>query len=152
MKTYSQQQTWEEAVKNSKLGVKTTNQIKTIGCSNLKALIENDKLFIQDFDVISELTSFVATHSSYAAEPGCHDDLVMTLVLFSWLTSQTLFKEITDTDARRRVYEEKIKNIEDQILPFGFINDGSSNSTFIDNSGTLWHTVDDDGDDYFDDF
>lgn len=138
--------------KNSKLGVKTTNQIKTIGCSNLKTLIENDKLFIQDFDIISELTSFVATHSSYAAEPGCHDDLVMSLVLFSWLTSQTLFKEITDTDARRRVYEEKIKNIEDQILPFGFIDDGATKSTFIDNSGTLWHTVDDDSDDYFDDF
>ena len=138
--------------KNCKLGVKTTNQIKTIGCSNLKSLIENDKLFIQDFDVISELTSFVASHSSFAAEPGCHDDLVMSLVLFSWLTSQTLFKEITDTDARRRLYEEKVKNIEEQILPFGFIDDGSTVSTFIDNSGTLWHNVnDDDIDDRFDD-
>lgn len=133
--------------KNSKLGVKTTNQIKTIGCANLKALLENDKLVIQDFDIISELTSFVATHSSFAAEPGCHDDLVMSLVLFSWLTSQSLFKEITDTDARRRVYEEKIKNIEDQILPFGFIDDGDSTNTFIDSSGTLWHTIDD-NDDY----
>jgi len=107
-------------------------------------------LFIQDFDIISELTSFVASHSSYAAEPGCHDDLVMSLVLFSWLTSQTLFKEMTDTDARRRVYEEKIKNIEEQILPFGFIDDGTNSKTFVDHDGILWHTVDDEDDEYFD--
>jgi Terminase large subunit, T4likevirus-type, N-terminal/Terminase RNaseH-like domain len=131
--------------KNSKLGVKTTNQIKTIGCSNLKGLVENDKLLIQDFDVISELTSFVSTNSTFAAEPGCHDDLAMTLVLFSWLTAQTLFKEITDTDARRRLYEEKVKNIEEHILPFGFIDDGiSSTSSFVDAEGTLWSTVDGD--------
>lgn len=131
--------------KNSKLGVKTTNQIKTIGCSNLKSLIENDKLLIQDFDVISELTSFVATNSTFAAEPGCHDDLAMSLVLFSWLTAQPLFKEITDTDARRRVYEEKVKNIEEQILPFGFIDDGvSSTHTFIDDDGILWSSIDGD--------
>lgn len=136
--------------KNSKLGVKTTNQIKSIGCSNLKSLIENDKILIQDFDVISELTSFVATNSTFAAEPGCHDDLAMTLVLFSWLSSQSLFKEITDTDARKRLYEEKVKNIEEQILPFGVIDDGiNNNPTFVDDEGTLWiHANDDIIDDY----
>lgn len=135
--------------KNSKLGVKTTNQIKSIGCSNLKSLIENDKILIQDFDVISELTSFVATNSTFAAEPGCHDDLAMTLVLFSWLSSQALFKEITDTDARKRLYEEKVKNIEEQILPFGIIDDGSGASkTFVDEQGTLWTSVIDDYSDF----
>lgn len=136
--------------KNSKLGVKTTNQIKTIGCSNLKSLIENDKLLIQDFDVISELTSFVATNSSYAAEPGCHDDLAMTLVLFSWLTGQGLFKEITDTDARKRLYEEKVKNIEEQILPFGFIDDGTAElRNFVDSDGTIWTSTNGDSADDF---
>ena len=143
--------------KNSKLGVKTTSQIKSIGCSNLKSLIENDKLLIQDFDIISELTSFVSSYSSFAAEPGCHDDLVMSLVLFSWLTGQTLFKELTDTDARRRLYDEKVKNIEDQILPFGYINDGSPQILFVDSDGTQWHTVNmegggEDPDDQFGDF
>lgn len=127
---------------NSKLGVKTTNQIKTIGCSNLKGLLENDKLIITDFDIISELTSYVATHASFAAEPGCHDDLVMCLVIFSWLTSQSLFKEITDTDVRKRLYEEKSTNMEEQLLPFGFIEDGSTTSTFTDNDGTVWEHVD----------
>jgi hypothetical protein len=126
---------------NSKLGVKTTIQIKAIGCSNLKGLLENDKLVITDFDTICELTSYVATHSSFAAEPGCHDDLVACLVIFSWLTSQQLFKEITDTDVRKKLYEEKSANMEEQLLPFGFIEDGSSTKTFKDTDGTVWeHT------------
>lgn len=127
---------------NSKLGVKTTNQIKTIGCSNLKGLLENDKITITDFDIICELTSYVATHASFAAEPGCHDDLVACLVIFSWLTSQQLFKEITDTDVRKKLYEEKSANMEEQILPFGFIEDGSSTKTFKDSDGTVWEHID----------
>ena len=127
---------------NSKLGVKTTIQIKTIGCSNLKGLLENDKIAITDFDIICELTSYVATHSSFAAEPGCHDDLVACLVIFSWLTSQQLFKEITDTDVRKKLYEEKSVNMEEQLLPFGFIEDGSSTKTFKDVDGTVWEHID----------
>lgn len=127
---------------NSKLGVKTTIQIKTIGCSNLKSLLENDKLIITDFDVICELTSYVATHASFAAEPGCHDDLVSCLVIFSWLTSQQLFKEITDTDVRKKLYDEQATNMEENLLPFGFIEDGSSQKTFKDTDGTVWERVD----------
>jgi hypothetical protein len=126
---------------NSKLGVKTTIQIKAIGCSNLKGLLENDKLVITDFDTICELTSYVATHASFAAEPGCHDDLVACLVIFSWLTSQQLFKEITDTDVRKKLYEEKSANMEEQLLPFGFIEDGSSVRTFKDADGTVWEQI-----------
>ena len=129
--------------KNSKLGVKMTNQIKSIGCSNLKSLVEADKLIIQDFDTISELTSFVASHSSFSAEPGCHDDLTMTLVLFSWLTTQPTFKELTDTDVRRKILEEKLESMQQEVLPFGFIDDGSdSKETFQDNEGNLWNEVD----------
>lgn len=124
---------------NSKLGVKTTAQIKSVGCANLKALIENDKLIIKDFDIISELTSFVASGSSFCAEPGCHDDLTMCLVLFSWLSSQTMFKEMTDTNARKKIVEEKTKNIEEEVLPFGFI-DGNDNEqeNFVDDQGNNW--------------
>lgn len=135
--------------KNSKLGIKTTSQIKTIGCANLKAMLEADKILVQDFDMISELTSFVASGGTFCAEPGCHDDLTMCLVLFSWLSAQPLFKEMTDTDARRRMFDEKIQNLEEQILPFGFINDGDNGTGFLDDDGTLWHNVNDDSYDEF---
>ena len=128
--------------KNSKFGVKMTNQIKAIGCSNLKGLVENDKIIIEDFDVISEFTSFVATGPSFAAEPGCNDDLVMTLVLFSWLTAQPAFKELTDTDVRRKLYDEKIQNQNEQLLPFGVIDDGSDTpEVFVDEKGDVWESV-----------
>lgn len=127
--------------KNSKLGLKMTMQIKSIGCSNLKTLIEHNKLIVEDFDIISELTSFVATGHSFAAEPGCHDDLTMCLVSFSWLTVQPTFKELTDTDIRRKIVEEKIQNLNEQILPFGIIEDGSAPKTFRDNEGTVWEHV-----------
>ena len=124
---------------NSKLGVKTTGQIKTVGCSNLKALLENDKLIIQDFDIISELTSFVASGPSFCAEPGCHDDLTMCLVLFSWLSSQSMFKEMTDTNARKKIVEETTKNIHEEVLPFGFINgNDEEKDSFTDQSGNTW--------------
>lgn len=128
--------------KNSKFGIKMTSQIKTIGCSNLKSLLESDKLIIQDFDIISELTSFVATHASFAAEPGCNDDLTMTLVLFSWLTTQPTFKELTDTDVRRKIVDEKLQSMQEELLPFGFINDGdNSQETFEDAEGNVWEHV-----------
>jgi len=108
------------------LGVKTTKQVKRIGCSNLKDLIENDQLIIPDFDLISELSSFVGKGASFEAEDGQHDDLVMCTVLFSWIARQEYFKEITDTDIREKLYKEKMKMIEDQMLPFGFREDGES--------------------------
>lgn len=128
--------------KNSKLGIKMTNQIKSIGCSNLKSLLETDKLIIQDFDTISELTSFVANHASFSAEAGCHDDLTITLVLFSWLTTQPTFKELTDIDIRKKITDEKLESMQEEVLPFGFIDDGSnSKQTFKDDEGNLWEEV-----------
>lgn len=132
--------------KNSKLGIKMTGQIKTIGCSNLKSLLESDKLIVEDFDTISELTSFVATSASFAAEAGCHDDITMTLVLFSWLTTQPAFKELTDTDVRKKIADEKLESMHEEILPFGFIDDGdNSKETFKDDEGNLWEEVAPDG-------
>jgi len=128
--------------KNSKFGVKMTNQIKLIGCSNLKGLLENDKILIEDFDTISELTSFVSTNTSFGAEEGCHDDLVMCLVLFAWLSVQPTFKEITDSDVRKRIFDEQVKNMNDQVLPFGYIEDGADRpETFVDSQGDVWESV-----------
>jgi hypothetical protein len=129
--------------KNAKLGVKMTHQIKSIGCANLKSMIENDKLIIEDFDIISELTSFVSKHSTFSAEAGTHDDLVMSLVLFSWLSAQLPFKQLTDTDIRKKIIEDNNSNVEEEILPFGFINNGSiDNESFIDSDGDVWEPVD----------
>ena len=109
---------------NVQFGVRTTKPVKRIGCSNLKDLIENDKLIIEDMDLISELSSFIGKGVSYQAEEGSHDDLVMTCVLFSWLVRQPYFKDITNVDIRQKMYEEKIKMLEDEQLPFGILDDG----------------------------
>ena len=127
----------------SQYGIKTTKKVKQIGCSNLKTLIEEDKLLIYDFDTISELTSFIAQGQSYQAEAGCFDDLAMTLVLFAWLTTQQYFKDTTNLDVRRMMYDEKMKLMEDEILPFGFIDDGVDDaSDWTDEDGTSWSVVD----------
>jgi len=108
----------------TQFGVRTTKQVKRIGTSNLKDLIENDKLIIEDFDIITELASFIGKRQSYEAEEGSHDDLVMTCVLFAWLVRQTYFRDITDVDIRQKLYEDKIRMLEDEQLPFGIIDDG----------------------------
>jgi hypothetical protein len=137
--------------KNSKLGVKMTSQIKSIGCANLKGMLESDKILIQDFDVVSELTSFVAAYGSYSAEAGCNDDLVMTLVLFSWLSTQQPFKEITDTNVRQKLVEEKIESMQEEILPFGIIDDGmNSAERFTDNEGNVWEEIRTESEGYYD--
>jgi hypothetical protein len=110
--------------KKSQLGVRTTAAVKKLGCSNLKLLIEDDKLFISDYDIISELTTFAQKHNSFEAEEGCNDDLVMCLVIFSWLVAQDYFKEMTDNDIRKRIYEEQKNQIDQDMAPFGFISDG----------------------------
>jgi len=127
--------------KNVALGVKTSKYVKRIGCQTLKDLIVSDQLIVNDFDILSELNTFVSKAQSYEAEPGSHDDLVMCLVLFGWMTTQKYFKELTDMDFRRRLEEFNKDMIEDELTPFGFIDDGvPTESTFKDNSGQVWST------------
>jgi hypothetical protein len=116
------------------LGVKTTHPVKKVGCSVLKSLIEENKLLVEDFDIISELATFVSKGDTFEAEPGYHDDLVMTLVLFAWMTSQPYFKDFTNLDIRRLIYEEQIKRIEEDLTPFGMIDDG----LVADDDDTMW--------------
>jgi hypothetical protein len=123
----------------SQFGVRTTDAVKRIGCSILKSLIEEDKLFVEDFDVVRELFSFISKKNSYEAEVGHHDDLVMTLVLFGWLSTQSYFKDLSDLDLRRDLYSERMKQLENDMTPFGFIDNGLENDgKFRDSSGTVW--------------
>jgi hypothetical protein len=127
--------------KKSQLGVRMTSAVKKLGCSNLKTLLEDDKLLTVDYDIISELTTFAQRHNSFEAEEGCNDDLAMCLVIFSWLVAQDYFKEMTDNDIRKRIYEEQKNQIDQDMAPFGFILDGINDSgSFVDNEGDRWHT------------
>jgi hypothetical protein len=110
--------------KKSQLGVRMTAAVKKLGCSNLKTLLEDDKLLTSDYEIISELTTFAQRGNSFEAEEGCNDDLAMCLVIFSWLVAQDYFKEMTDNDVRKRIYEEQKNQIEQDMSPFGFIVDG----------------------------
>ena len=127
--------------KKSQLGVRTTAAVKKLGCSNLKTLLEDDKLLVCDYDIISELTTFSQRGNSFEAEEGCNDDLAMCLVIFSWLVAQDYFKEMTDNDVRKRIYEEQKNQIDQDMAPFGFISDGIDEMTsFVDDSGDRWYT------------
>jgi hypothetical protein len=120
-------------------GVKTSTAVKRIGCAILKNLIEDTKLIVEDFNVVDELCTFVARGDSFEAEENHNDDLVMTLVLFSWLTTQAYFKDITGSDIRRDLYEDQMKNLEEEMTPFGFVDDGQDSQMYTDNSGTAWN-------------
>ena len=127
--------------KKSQLGVRMTAAVKKLGCSNLKTLLEDDKLLTVDYEIISELTTFAQRHNSFEAEEGCNDDLAMCLVIFSWLVAQDYFKEMTDNDVRKRIYEEQKNQIEQDMAPFGFILNGiDDENEFVDNNGDRWHT------------
>jgi len=110
--------------KRTQMGVRMTASVKKLGCSNLKLLIEDDKLIVNDYDIIAELTTFIQKHNTFEAEEGCNDDLAICLVIFSWLVAQEYFKEMTENDVRKRIYEEQKNQIDQDMSPFGFINDG----------------------------
>lgn len=106
-------------------GVRTTKKTKSIGCDRLKTLIENDQLLITDFDTISELSTFIRVGSSYKAEEGKHDDCVMVLVMFGYLTSQPVFKDLFDYSLRQKFVENQLKELDEAMCPIGFFDDGA---------------------------
>ena len=120
-------------------GVRTTKQVKRIGCANAKTMIEKDKIILNDYHLVNELSTFIQKGTSYEADMGSHDDLIMCVVLFAWATNQTFFKDLTDTDFRKKLLEDREKLISDDVLPFGFIDDGSDfqNENIINNSNEL---------------
>jgi len=127
--------------KKTQLGVKMSTAVKQVGCSNLKALIEEDKLMIPDYDTIAELTTFIVKGQSFAAEDGCNDDLAMCLVIFGWMAMQPYFKEMHDNDVRQRIYEDQRESIEQDMAPFGFMDDGLGDEYFADAQGDVWQVA-----------
>ena len=129
--------------RGSGFGVKMTKQIKKIGCANIKTLIESDKILINDFNIIEEMSTFIRKGQSWQADDGNTDDLMMCLVIFGWLSNQPFFKEMTDTNARQMLYEEQQSLIEQDMAPFGFVDDGTPDheKSEVDEYGTVWHPV-----------
>ena len=121
-------------------GLKQSSQTKNIGCANLKALIESDKLIINDSDTIMELMTFSADKKSFKAEEGNTDDLAMTLVNFGWLTAQRYFKENVNNDIRATLQQEQLNLMDQDIVPFGIIDNGVDDpwSNPRDAQGDLW--------------
>lgn len=106
------------------LGVRTTKQVKSLGCTNFKSLVETNKLLIHDPDIIHEISTFIEVRNSFAADAGYHDDLVMTLVLLGWAANNSFFKELTNINLRTILYEEQFKYIEEDLTPFGILDIG----------------------------
>jgi hypothetical protein len=129
--------------RGTSIGVRMTKQIKKIGCSAFKTLIESDKVIVNDFNIIEEMSTFSRRGNSWMAEDGCNDDLVMCLVIFGWLSNQEYFKEMTDSNIRAQIYEEQAHLVEQDMAPFGFIDDGQpeEEKPFTDEYGTVWNPV-----------
>ncbi len=126
--------------KKTQMGVKMSKTVKKVGALNLKTMIEDDKVIFSDYDILSELTTFIQKGNSFEAEEGCNDDLAMCLVIYAWLVCQDYFKELTDQDVRRRLYEEQKNQIEQDMAPFGFMDDGLDETSFVDDEGDRWNT------------
>jgi hypothetical protein len=126
--------------KKTQLGVKMSKTVKKVGALNLKTIIEENKLIFSDYEIINELTTFIQKTNSFEAEDGCNDDLAMCLVIYAWLVAQDYFKELTDQDIRKRLYDDQKNQIEQDMAPFGFVVDGNETTTFVDNDGDRWYT------------
>ena len=128
----------------AQLGVRTTKSVKKTGCSNLKQLIEDNKLIIEDLDIISELSTFIVKGKSFEADEGCTDDLVACLFMFCWAIDQTYFKELTDVNIRMTMMKEQQDALEQDMAPFGFIVTGLEEENIgeiVDEYGTKWSPV-----------
>lgn len=108
-------------------GIKTTKVVKSVGCSILKLLVEQNQLSINDKVTIDELATFSKKNDSFEAEPGKHDDMVMALVLFAWLSDQQYFKDLTDINTLMKLREKTDTDIMNDLLPFGFVDLGHDN-------------------------
>ena len=128
----------------AQLGVRTTKAVKRIGCSNLKQLVEDNKIVIEDLDIINELSTFIIKGQSFEADEGCNDDLVACLFIFAWATDQQYFKELSDMDIRATMMREQQDLLEQDMAPFGFIVDGLEDENIgeiIDEYGTRWNPI-----------
>ena len=125
--------------RSSVLGVRTTKQVKRIGCATLKSLVEENKLLVFDRDVISEFSTFIEHNGVFQADEGYNDDLTMTLVLFAWATNDPMFKDLMNANNRQALYSSQMKSIEDELTPFGFIDNGQNDEPGVEViDGDVW--------------
>tara|TARA_Y100000361_G_scaffold136801_1_gene137732 strand:- start:356 stop:1972 length:1617 start_codon:yes stop_codon:yes gene_type:complete len=130
----------ESSIKANAIGVTMTRRVKRIGCSGIKDLIEQNKLTIHDAQTIVEMSTFVSRGSSFMAIAPNHDDLMMNLVLFAWFTTTDVFQSLTNIDMKNMLYHERLKEIQDDMLPFGFTTDENVNANkyIKDEDGNIW--------------
>ena len=130
----------ESSIKANAIGVTMTRRVKRIGCSGIKDLIEQNKLAIYDAQTIVEMSTFVSKGSSFQAIAPNHDDLMMNLVLFAWFTTTDVFQSLTDIDMKNMLYKERLKEIQDDMLPFGFTTEENVNANKYskDADGNIW--------------
>ena len=131
----------ESMIKANSIGVTMTRKVKRIGCSNIKDLIEQNKIAIHDAETIIELSTFEARGSSYEASNGNHDDLVMNLVMFAWFTTNQFFNELTDIDVKKMLYSERVRAMEDDIVPVGILDVEDDSSKYTVEDGLVWESV-----------
>lgn len=131
---------WAVGNKKGERGIRTTRATKRIGCQLLKGLIESYRLTIEDFDIIMQLSTFINKGENFQAEDGSHDDLVMCLVLFAWMTNQKFFADLCNANIRRKLYEQQMTALEDEMLPTPLSNDGNRENMFI-SDGSVWTVV-----------
>jgi hypothetical protein len=128
-------------IKANSIGATMTRKIKRIGCSTIKDLIEQNKIQIHDAATIVELSTFESNGSSYEASNGNHDDLVMNLVMFAWFTTIQFFNDLTDIDVKRLLYSEKIRAMEEDVVPVGILALEKNNSRYTVEDGLVWEKV-----------
>jgi hypothetical protein len=121
------------SLKSNGLGIEMTRKVKRIGCSNIKDIIEEGQLELVDENTIIECSTFVAKGQSYEASDGNHDDLIMNLVMFGYFTIDDFFTDLTNIDIKNRLFNEKMKEIENDLPGFGFIDDGSEHMAVLEN-------------------
>ena len=125
--------------KSTDIGITMSRKIKRVGCSTLKELLEENRLSVVDRHTITELMTYVNKGSSFEADRGYHDDMVMNCVLFSWFVTTDYFTNLTDTAVKELLYAEQQKLIEDDMLPAGVFGEQmAEEESFVDNTGTRW--------------
>jgi len=130
------------AVKANSLGIEMNRKVKRLGCSSIKDILENGKLEINDENSILEISTFIARGQSYEASDGNHDDLMMNLVMFGYFASTQFFSDMTDINLKQMMFQEKMQQINDDVVPFGFIDDGSDYIQQHENTHQGWHQID----------
>jgi hypothetical protein len=131
---------WAARGSRSDRGIRTTKSVKRLGCSLLKNLIESHKLLVEDYGIVAELSTFINKRNSYEADDGSHDDLVMCLVLFSWMTNQPFFSDLCNVNIKEKLYREQMSQIEDDMLPPPLSGADYDNERLVED-GAVWDVV-----------